>query len=259
MKVILAVILILGTSTYCEMNAFDIMEKVKNRPKGNKIESKILLTLNDKFGKTRNREFVNYYFEGNQIEMTLMVFIYPADIRNTSFLIYSYDDDSKTDDQWMYSPADKRIRRISSRNKRASFMGTDLNYSDLASPVLSNYKFTILDEAEIDGQKTWIIQSIPINDEIIKQTGYKQNIAWVRKDLFIIIRSMHYTDDGKIKYMTINKMDQKSGIWVLTEMEIKTMKGNELLSKTIMSIDEISFNNDFDETKFTQQKMQQGK
>ena len=252
-------IVIFAIGVMAKMSALDIMKRVDTRSTGDKISSDMSLVLIDKYNKQRIRKVKRFFMKKGADDRIIMFFVSPADVKNTSFLTYDYSDDKKSDDQWMYTPSDKKIRRIASSDKSGSFMGTDMNYSDMISPDLSDFTYTLLKETVVNGNKTWMIKSVPNTPEVISETGYKKSVIWVRQDNFVVIRAMKYVDKGgDIKYMTVKKCEKIDGIWVNLEIEMKTMKSKVFQHKTIINFSNVKFNNDFDEAFFTQPRMRKG-
>jgi hypothetical protein len=57
-------------------------------------------------------------------------FFEPFDIRGTAFIIYRYQDTTRSDDAWAYIPNLRRVRRISAEVKSDSLLGTDATLED---------------------------------------------------------------------------------------------------------------------------------
>lgn len=107
-------------------------------------------------------------------DKSLMVFNEPKDVEGTAFLSFSHI--TGPDDQWIFLPALKRVKRISSNKKSGSFMGSEFSYEDLSSFEVEKYKFTYLrDEACGNGQTCHVIESIPTD----KNSGYSKLISWI--------------------------------------------------------------------------------
>jgi len=112
-----------------EMTAREIIEKVYNRPEGDDQTSNLTMTLENKSGKQRIRKIKQFTKDMGDVEKSIMFFQSPADVKNTSFMSWSYDSD-KSDDQWIYLPAIKKTKRISSDSKSDYFMGSDFTIDD---------------------------------------------------------------------------------------------------------------------------------
>ena len=174
---------------------------------------------------------------------SLMFFISPADVRNTGFLTFDYDKAGKEDDQWMYLPALKKTKRIASGDKSGSFMGSDLNYSDMTSSDLDQYDYTLMKETEVRGKKVWQIMTVPRTRDEAKKSGYSKSIIFIRQDNYVMIRAVRWIYKKKRnKYLDIKKLEKIDGIWVSTEMHITTKSGKKTLHKTIFKRKNSRFN-----------------
>lgn len=236
-----------------------IMEKVEARDDGDNQTSDMEMILIDKRGKKRVRRLGIFSKDKGEDTLKLMFFRHPADVKDTAFLTYDYDDPSKDDDQWLYLPALRKTKRIASSDKSGSFMGSDLNYSDMTDRNLEDYDFTLKKEMEVKGVKTWLIESIPRTKEVIKETGYKKSLIIVRQDNYFVIRAIHWENDGGyLKYVDVKKLELIDGVWVATEMHVTKKKNKQLVHKTILKLDNVKFNQNLDYELFTVRRMEKG-
>jgi len=236
-----------------------IMEKVDARDDGDKQTSDMEMILIDKRGKKRIRRIAVYNKDAGDDTLRLMFFKHPSDVKDTAFLTHDYDNPSKDDDQWLYLPALRKTKRIASSDKSGSFMGSDLNYSDMTDRNLPDYDFTLKKEMAVNGINTWLIESIPRSKKVIGETGYKKSLIFVRQDNYVVIRAVHWEKDGGyLKYVDVKKLELIDDIWVATEMHVTRKKGKLLTHKTILTWDNIKFNQDLDDELFTVRRMEKG-
>jgi hypothetical protein len=239
-----------------------IMEKVDARDDGNNQVSDMEMILIDKKGKERVRKIHAFSKDKGEDTLKLMFFLHPADVKDTAFLTFDYDDPDKDDDQWLYLPALRKTKRIASTDKSGSFMGSDLTYSDMTSRNLKDYDYTFYEkgkEKDINGIKTWVIWSAPRSKDIMEETGYEKSILFVRQDNFFVIRALNWVRDGGYKkYMDVKKLDLIDGIWVATEMHITKKKGKNTAHKTILKLNNIKFNQGLEFDMFTVRRMEKG-
>ncbi|MEA3435694.1 MAG: outer membrane lipoprotein-sorting protein, partial [Thermodesulfobacteriota bacterium] len=232
-----------------------IMEKVDARDDGDNQVSDMEMILIDKKGKERIRKIHAFSKDKGEDILKLMFFLHPADVKDTAFLTFDYDDPDKDDDQWLYLPALKKTKRIASTDKSGSFMGSDLTYSDMTSRNLEDYDYTFYEKAkekEVKGVKTWVIWSTPRSKDIIKETGYEKSLIFVRQDNFFVIRALHWVRDGGYnKYMDIKKLELIDGIWVASEMLVTKKKGKNTVHKTILKLSNVKFNQSLEFNVFT--------
>ena len=236
-----------------------IMEKVDARDEGDHQTSDMEMILIDKRGKQRVRRIASFSKDFGEDKYRLMFFQHPADVKDTSFLTYDYDDSARDDDQWLYLPALRKTKRIASSDKSGSFMGSDLNYSDMTSRNLDDYDFTLKKEMEVNGKKAWLIESIPRSDKVIKETGYSKSFLIVRQDNYFVIRAVNWEKSGGyLKYVDVKKLDQIDGIWVASEMHVTRKRNKKTVHKTILNLDNVKYNQKLDDDLFTVRRMEKG-
>ncbi len=240
------------------ITADEIAHQVDIRDTGDNSKFDMKMTLIDKRGHQRQRTMLNYSRKRGDDDLKLLFFQTPADVRNTGFLTFDYDGE-RDDDQWLYLPALKKTKRIASSDKSGSFMGSDFSYSDMTSRNIEDYNYKLVKEQEVGGHKVWVMESVPKTKKIVDETGYKKSWMFVRQDNFVVVRALHITSEGnKKKYMDVKKLEQIDGIWVATEIEMKTMKGKERLHTTVLSLSNIKFNQDLSESYFSIRTLEKG-
>ncbi|RUM73912.1 MAG: outer membrane lipoprotein-sorting protein [Sulfurovum sp.] len=245
-------------ATADDATARAIMEKVDARDDGTTLEQDMLMILIDKNGNQRTRDLKSYAKDFGQDNYKTMFFKSPADVKNTAFLTYDYDDSARDDDQWLYLPALKKVKRIPSTDKSSSFMGSDFSYFDMTDRDLEDYDFKILKETEVRGHPAWMIEATPRNQAIIDESGYEKTIAIVRKDNYMVVRSINFLTNGKKKYLDLKQIHLESGIWLVDEMTMTTKKGNSTLHKTILTFSNILLNGAIDDGVFTTRRLEKG-
>ncbi|MEN8169535.1 MAG: outer membrane lipoprotein-sorting protein [Pseudomonadota bacterium] len=254
-----ALLLLATTLQAAEPTARQIIDQADARDDGDNQVSDMTMTLTDKKGSKRVRSMRSFNKDKGKDEQSIMFFLSPADVKDTAFLTYDYDEREKDDDQWLYLPALRKSKRIASSDKSGSFMGSDFNYSDMTRKNLDAYDFKILKEQEVRGAKTWIIEALPKSKEEIEETGYKKSWLFIRQDNFMLVRAVHWTHEGgRIKYMDVPKLEQIDGIWVAREMTMTTKKGKSTLHRTLLNFDNIKFNQELDESMFTLRRLEKG-
>ena len=235
-----------------------VMDWVDQRDDGDNGISDLKMTLIDKRGKERVRTMRNMTKDRGKDTLALIFFVSPADVKNTGFLNFDYDDADRDDDQWLYLPALKKTKRIAGGDKSGSFMGSDVSYADMSAPPLDRYSFTLMGEAEVEDVPVWQIESIP-NEKESKETGYTKSITFVRQDNHVAIRSVTWLKKGKrLKYMNVEKLELIDGIWVPTEITMTTRKGKKILHKTRLEVSNVKFNQPLEEDMFSIRRLEKG-
>ncbi len=249
----------LTLSSLFAMTGQEIAQKVHDRDDGDNSTSNMKMILIDKKGHNRVRELKRYAKDKGEDELKLMFFLTPADVRNTGFLTYDYEDSNKDDDQWLYLPELRKVKRIASSDKSSSFMGSDFTYSDMTSRNVEDYTYKIMKETKVGGHKTWQMLVTPKTDKTIEETGYTKSIVFVRQDNFVIVQALHYIKAGKkLKYMKITSLQEIDGIWSVKKMQMVTKKGKKTIHKTVFEFTDIKYNQDLEESFFSTRTLEKG-
>lgn len=239
-----------------------IMEKVEARDDGDNQTADMQMLLIDKRGKERARRIATFKRDKGDDTQRLMFFVQPADVKDTAFLTFDYDDSKKDDDQWLYLPALRKTKRIATTDKSGSFMGSDLNYADMTSRDLEDYDYRFYEkgkESEVRGKKVWVLWSIPRSKDIIDETGYSKSLLFIRPDIDMVVRAIHWVKDGGyLKYVDMRKLEPIDGIWVATDTLVTKKKGKATVHKTILTLENVRFNQSLDSDLFTIRRMEKG-
>lgn len=120
-------------------------------------------------------------------DKSMSIFDQPADVRGTSMLTFSHG--LKPDDQWLYLPALKRVKRIASRNKSGPFMGSEFAFEDLGSQEIEKYTYKFIrDEKCGDNWDCQVVERYPA----YKYSGYTRQVAWLNKEDFRVAKIEFY-------------------------------------------------------------------
>jgi len=234
-----------------ELSGRDIIEKVYNLASGEDQTSDLTMTLTNKSGKERIREIKQFTKDLGDVEKNIMFFQSPADVKNTSFMSWTYDSD-KSDDQWIYLPALKKTKRISSDSKSDYFMGSDFTYDDLGDRKLDDDTHELIGEEYIDGVNYFLVESTPKDEDYM----YSKTKTWIRKDNFIGLKKEFYDEDEELlKILKIMKFEEISGFLVITSSEMENVQKGH---RTTMILDNVEINTNISTSKFSERMMMRG-
>jgi hypothetical protein len=250
-----------GAAGTDDPKAREIMEKVEDRDTGDNMTAQMEMVLIDKKNNLRIRKIHIFSKDKGEDTYKLMFFIHPADVKDTGFLNFDYDDPDRDDDQWLYLPALKKTKRIATSDKSGSFMGSDLNYSDMTSRDIEDFDFSFYktEETEVDGHKCWLIIATPRSKEVIDETGYKQFLVFVRQDNYFVIRSVMWEERGTHKkFLEVKKLDLIEGIWVASETHVARKKGKITVHRTELKLSNVNFNQELTLDVFSLRRLEKG-
>lgn len=134
----------------------------------------MMMTLKNKQGDAsqRNIRIRNLEMKDDG-DKALSYFDEPADVKGTTMLTFSHRKDD--DDQWLYLPALKRVKRIASNNKSGSFMGSEYAFEDIGSQEVDKYTWKYLRDDALKGMPVFVVERYPVSPN----SGYKRQIVWI--------------------------------------------------------------------------------
>jgi hypothetical protein len=225
------------TASKTPPTANDILISSRDRNDGVSYTSDVILRLIGKNEAVRDRHFYMLQKDiGESEERALMHFHKPADVRGVSFLIINHGENkNKADDQWMFLPAFRKTRRIGSNDKRGSFMGAEFNYSDLDKIRVFDYSNTLLGEDEVLGEAAWLIERIPVDQQVINKTGYHKVQMWISKQKEVILQQHYYNAKGVVfKTQHSTETEKVQNIWTIMKSHVENIE-NQKSSKMIFT------------------------
>ncbi len=173
---------LLGTSANllaesAEEKGLAIAVETKNRDAGwADMQADMKMVLRNKQGQESLREIRLKSLEmENDGDKSLSIFDKPRDVKGTAFLSFSHA--VGADDQWLYLPALKRVKRISSRNKSGPFMGSEFAYEDLSSFEVEKYTYKYAKDETINDADSFVVEQFPVD----KNSGYTRRVVWIDK------------------------------------------------------------------------------
>ncbi len=235
-----------------KLTGLDVIKKVYYRPVGKDMKSTLTMKLIGSSGSVRVRKIRQFSRDFGRVEKKIMFFISPADVKNTSFMNWSYDRPSKSDDQWIYLPAIKKVKRISSDSKSDYFMGSDFTYDDLGDrhPNMDTHK--IIREETFEGENCYVVESRPKDKDYM----YSKTISWVIKGKWIGLQKKFYDEDGNyLKVLKVKSYKKIKGYRIVVHSEMKNVQKNHT---TEMILQNVRINSGVSSRKFTERMMRRG-
>ena len=187
-----------------------IVKKMGKQNESTSLVSKAKMTIGDASGKERVRELIMRSKMVNDLRHSVTTFLSPPDVRGVKFLVI--ENKNGDDDQRIYLPELKRVRRITSSNKSGSFMGSAFSYADLQTPNADKGKHKRLADQQMGGFDCYTVESTSKNpDDYV----YGKFIYWVRKDNFMPVRADFYDKkNAPLKVLEISDFQQRpDGTW----------------------------------------------
>ena len=260
--------IILTGAVFCPMavcnadtlSALEIMQKADARDDGDNMICDRTMVLIDKNSHKRTRTMKSFSKDKGEDTLKLIFFTTPVDVRNTGFLTWDYRKGDRDDDQWLYLPELKKVKRIASADKSGAFMGSDFSYADMTRRVVSEWNYKLLKTDTVRGNACWLIEATPVNKIVQDRYGYKKSILFIRKDIFMMCRAVHWLDEGnKIKYVDLPQIREINGIWTAVQITAKTTRNGKTLHHTVFTSQNVKYGQaSVKESMFTTRQLEKG-
>ena len=190
----------------------EIMQRVVD---GQRVESSamdILMTLIGPGGERSTRRLQTLVLDDEGLVKTITLFMEPASVRNTRFL--SVENESRGDDQWIYLPALRKVKRIAAGKRSGSFMGSDFTYADMSYSTgsLDESDHTLVREERYEGFDCFVVESIRKSGS---DSTYGKTISWVDKETWLTVRVEFFSLDGtaKVKELSSGEIRRVQERW----------------------------------------------
>jgi len=214
------------------MDANTVMQKVDAVNEGKHRISNVHMSMINKQGKERLREATSYRKNFGEEKRTFLVYRKPANVDGTSFLTFDYPEANRDDDQWLYLPALRKVRRISASDRGDYFLGTDFTYEDIKKSgkiELGDFNFKVLGNESISVNNQSIetikIEAKPKTKALAKNLGFDNSQLWVNLANWIIVQADYQDIKGRpLRTYKAFNVRQVDGIWTKHTLEVKNHK-----------------------------------
>jgi len=177
-------------------------------------------------------------------DKSIMVFDRPRDLKGTAILTFSHK--TEADEQWLYLPALKRVKRISSADKSGPFMGSEFAFEDLSSQEVEKYSYKYLRDETIDGEPCYVVERIPTD----KYSGYSRQVTWVDQQEYRL-RRVDYYDRKDTLLKTMVAADYQKYLDRFWRPGTLTMTNHQTGKSTTLKFDNYQFRTGLQDSDFS--------
>ena len=227
-------------------DARDIMSQVQRRAEAQSQHYEGLLQVINAQGKVSDKRWTFDRLGSAGRSKSILRFTAPADVKGVALLILNYPE--RASDQWMWTPALQRDRRIAFQDRSTRFFGTDFSYEDLEERDVDQFDYSLEGDDTIDGVACWKIESKPRKT---KSSQYTSSLVWVRKDRCVYQRIENYIKGNAVRRLNYSTFEQVQGIWAARLLEMHDLRRN---SRTLLTIDKLQYNVPLKDETFTLQR-----
>ena len=185
-------------------------------------------------------------------DKSVITFDAPRDVAGTSLLSHTKILDP--DDQWLFLPALKRVKRISSANKSGPFVGSEFAFEDLVSQELDKYDYRFVGEEACGDLECYVVERLPLYEN----SGYTRQVVWWDMDEYRIQRIDFYDRrNSLLKTLTYHGYEQYLGrYW---RPDLMAMENHQNGKSTDLEFSEWTFATGLTESDFTPSRLRRGR
>jgi len=181
-------------------------------------------------------------------DKSLTIFDEPADVKGTAFLSFTHR--SGPDDQWLYLPALKRVKRISSRNKSGPFMGSEFAYEDISSQELDKYTYKYLRDEILQGMECFVIERDPVDEN----SGYTRQEVWIDKAEYRPQQIVYY-DRKNTRLKTLTFSEYRQYLDQYWRAQVMHMQNHQTGKSTVLTWNDYRFQTGLTERDFNRNNL----
>jgi allantoicase len=209
-----------------------------------------VLTVVDASGKSSEKGWTYERLGSHGKSKVVIRFTRPAEVKGVAILVVNYPD--RTSEQWMWTPAINRERRIATQDRATRFFGTDFSFEDLEERDVEQFDYRLEGEELLDGEMCWKVTAAP---RASKHSQYKQSIYWVRKSNYTHAQIENYTAAGLARRLKYTQLANVQGIWTPRSLEVED---GVRKSRTTLRLESINYNLPLSADQFTVQALRRG-
>ena len=238
------IITLLFITTYTfSMGGLELAELIESRKKPKDIKSINTMTLTNKKGKTKILGLVSMSKDDSKKQM--IWFLEPKKDKGIAFLKIEHDNEDDFMTMWL--PGFSRFKRIKSSQKSDSFMGSDLSFEDLTNRTISDYNYKIIE----NNDNEYTLESLPkgIDSEYYRHVT---KIKEIEENIYIATEEKSYDLNNELLKTKIFNFVKMDDYYIMDRLEVKNIQDKH---STLLTVNEISLNNNFEDSKFSQRSL----
>lgn len=226
--------LLVAASSWAADEARQIVEESQRRTRANSERYEGMLEViraNATIAK-KSWEYSRLGSFGNS--KAIIRFTAPAEVKGVALLVVNHPD--RSSDQWMWTPAISRDRRIALQDRSSRFFGTDFSFEDLEERDVNQYDYRISGDEAIDGALCWRIEARPKQS---KTSQYTLTRIWIRKDNYVPVQYENFIKDHLARRLQERDLQNIQNIWTPRLLEMTDVRRN---SRTVLRIEKLEYN-----------------
>jgi hypothetical protein len=228
-------------------DARQIVQEAQRRGKSNSQRYEGVLEVTSPDSKVTRKSWQTWRLGSYGDSKAIIRFTAPAEVKGVALLVINHPE--RSSDQWMWTPAIARDRRIALQDRSTRFFGTDFSFEDLEERDVDQYDYRFTGEETIDGAPCWRIDARPKQS---KTSQYTLSRTWIRQDNYVPAQYENFVKDQPVRHLQQKDIQNVQGIWTACTLEMTDLRRK---SRTVMRLEKLEYNIPLKEDEFTVQAL----
>jgi hypothetical protein len=211
-----------------------IVEEAQRRTQASSQRYEGVLTVTARNGRTSEKRWRYARIGSHGDSKAVLRFTAPAEVKGVALLVVNHPD--RASDQWMWTPALQRERRIALQDRATRFFGADFSFEDLEERDVNQYDYRLLGEDVIDGAACWRIESRPRKT---RTSQYTHVVVHIRKDNYAYALVESFIQDQLVRRLHCRDIRSVQGIWTAHILEMEDLRR---ASRTVLKLETLQYN-----------------
>jgi hypothetical protein len=239
--------LALAPSLAFAQDARQVMEETQKRTMASSQHYAGTLQVFDARGKISDKRWTFDRLGSHGSSKSILRFTDPPEVKGVALLVVNHPD--RASDQWMWTPAIQRDRRVALQDRSQRFFGTDFSFEDLEERDVDQYDFSMDGEESLNGAPCWRIDATPRKTKV---SQYTKSRVWVRKDNYAYQKVESFIKSEVVRVLNYSDIQNVQGIWTGRTLEMNDLRRK---SRTVLRLEELKYNLPMKEQDFTLQAL----
>lgn len=240
-------LLAIATGVAFAQDARQIVEEAQKRSRSKSQKYEGRLQVIDAKSKITEKKWTYQRIGSHGDSKAVIRFNAPAEVKGVALLIVNHPD--RASDQWMWTPAIGRERRIAVQDRRTRFFGTDFSFEDLEERDAAQFDYTLAGEEPIDGEACWKVAAKPRPG---RASQYTHSTLWIRRSNYTFAQAENFSGDKLIRRLRYRDVVNVQGIWTAKTLEMTDFTRQ---SRTVLQLDSLEYNVAVTDDEFTLQAL----
>jgi len=246
-KIGAGVLLLLAAGAGAAQQARQIVEETERRARAASQRYQGTIEVIDARGKRTEKKWRFDRIGSFGDSKIVLRFTAPPEVKGVALLVVNHPD--RSSDQWMWTPALARERRIALQDRSTRFFGTDFSFEDLEERDAGQFDYRLEGEETIEGVRCWRIEARPRERKV---SQYSRSLLWVRQDRYVAVQVENFTREALVRRLKYAEIENVQGIWTARRLEMTDLRRN---SRSILRTDKLEYNLPMKDEDFTLQAL----